>query len=76
MPKVTLDIFEQKKREVRAWIDGGMALSGIRTHSQLARRIGLSPSTFSRRYNHPETLTMEEKWKMERIIGGYGENEV
>lgn len=76
MPRVTIDLYEEKKKEIRAWIDGGMALAGIKTHAQLAKRIRMSPSTFSRRYANPETLTIGEQWKLERIIGGRKGNEI
>lgn len=69
MPRVTLDGNEQKKKEIRAWIDSGMALAGIDTYAKLAKRLRMSPSTFSRRYANPETLTLGEQWKLEWIIG-------
>ena len=69
MPRVTLDGNEQKKKEIRAWIDGGMALAGIKTYAQLAKRIRMSPSTLSRSYNGPEGLTVGEQWALERVIG-------
>lgn len=69
MPKCTLDPFDKKKKELRAWIDGGIALVGIRSHAELARRIGISPSTFCRRYKHPEELTKAEEWAIEKVIG-------
>lgn len=69
MPRVTLDPLDRKKKEMRAWIDGGIALAGIRSHAELARRIGVSPATFSRKYARPETMTKADEWAIERIIG-------
>lgn len=76
MPRVTIDLYEEKKKEIRAWIDGGMALAGIKTYAQLARRIRMSPSTFSRRYANPEGLTLGEQWALERVIGEKRGNEI
>ena len=69
MPRCTLDPYEKQRREIRAWIDSGMAMSGIRTYADLARRIGVSAATMSRRYARPETMTMGDMWSLEHIIG-------
>jgi len=67
MPKV--GSYVQKENEVRAWIAYGMAMAGIRTQKDLAKRMGMPASSFQYRVSHPETLRLGEIWQLEKIIG-------
>ena len=69
MPKV--NSYVQKENAVRAWISYGMNINGIRTRQELARRLGMPPSTFSYRYRHPENFNLGDLWALEKIIGKY-----
>lgn len=67
MPKV--GSYVQRENEVRAWIAAGMALAGIKTQKDLAKKIGMPASSFQYRVSHPETLRLGEIWRLEKIIG-------
>lgn len=67
MPKV--GSYVQRENEIRAWIACGMALAGIKTQKDLARKIGMPASSFQYRVSHPETLRLGEIWRLEKIIG-------
>ena len=67
MPRV--GSYTQKENEVRAWIAYGMAMAGIKTRKDLAKKIGIPAPTLQYRVSHPETLRLGEIWKLEKIIG-------
>lgn len=67
MPKV--GSYVQRENEIRAWIAAGMALAGINTRKELAKRIGMPESSLQYRFAHPETLRLGEIWRLEKIIG-------
>lgn len=67
MPKV--GSYVQKENEIRAWIAYGMNLIGVRTQKDLAKKIGMPPSSFQYRVSHPETFRLQEIWALEKIIG-------
>ena len=68
MPKVS-NAFLDRQNTVRAWIGRGIFAQKIRTQRELARRIGMPPTTFSYRMAHPENFRLEEIWAIEKIIG-------
>ena len=70
MPKV--GSYKQRENEIRAWIASGMALAGIKTQKDLAKKIGMPASSLQYRVSHPETLRLGEIWKLEKIIGKKG----
>ena len=72
MPRVKpLDQFEKKKREISAWIRSGAILSGV-TMKQLSKKTAIPESTLNYRVRKPETLRLEEIWKIEGVIGERG----
>ena len=68
MPKV--GSYAQRENEIRAWIASGMALAGIKTQKDLAKKIGMPASSLQYRMSHPDTLRLGEIWRLEKIIGG------
>ena len=72
MPKVS-SAFLDRQNAVREWIGRGIFSQKIRTQKELARRIGMPPTTFSSRISHPENFRLEEIWAIERIIGRFEE---
>ena len=67
MPKV--GSYVQRENEIRAWIAYGMAMAGIRTQKDLAKKIGMPQSSFQYRVSHPETFRLQEIWRLEKLIG-------
>ena len=67
MPKV--GSYAQRENEIRAWIASGMALAGIKTQKDLAKKIGMPASSLQYRMSHPDTLRLGEIWQLEKIIG-------
>lgn len=67
MPKV--GSYVQRENEIRAWIAYGMAMAGIRTQKDLAKKIGMPPSSLQYRVSHPETFRLQEIWRLEKLIG-------
>ena len=55
-------------------LDVGCARSGgLDVPRELARRLGMSPTTLSYRITHPETIRLDEFWRMEKVLGKYQE---
>ena len=67
MPKV--GSYVQRENEIRAWIAYGMNLRGVRTQKDLAKKIGMPPSSLQYRGSHPETFRLQEIWALEKVIG-------
>lgn len=67
MPKV--GSYVQRENEIRAWIAYGMNLIGVRTQKELAKKIGMPPSSLQYRVSHPETFRLQEIWALEKVIG-------
>lgn len=67
MPKV--GSYAQRENEIRAWIAYGMNLIGVRTQKDLAKKIGMPPSSLQYRVSHPETFRLQEIWALEKVIG-------
>lgn len=67
MPRV--GSYVQRENEVRAWIAYGMNLIGVRTQKDLAKKIGMPPSSLQYRVSHPETFRLQEIWALEKVIG-------
>lgn len=67
MPKV--GSYVQRENEIRAWIAYGMNLIGVRTQKDLAKKIGMPPSSLQYRVSHPETFRLQEIWALEKVIG-------
>lgn len=67
MPRV--GSYVQKENDVRAWIAYGMAIAGIRTQKDLAKKMGMPASSFQYRVSHPETFRLGEIWQLEKLIG-------
>lgn len=70
MPKV--NTFENQKSRIQKWIACGKIDTGLK-HDLLAKRLSMPPSTLSYRIAHPETIRLEELWRMEKIFGKYQE---
>lgn len=67
MPRV--GSYVQRENEIRAWIAYGMNLIGVRTQKDLAKKIGMPPSSLQYRVSHPETFRLQEIWALEKVIG-------
>lgn len=69
MPAVrSLDVYQDKKRAVAAWIMGGIAIKNL-NKKELAAKTGMPESTLGYRIRNPGTLTTEEKWRIQKVIG-------
>ena len=71
MPKLINPTLEKQNR-IRGWIKYGKTMRGLK-HDELARRLGMSPTTLSYRITHPETIRLDEFWRMEKVLGKYQE---
>lgn len=71
MPKVK-STFKDQQNSIRKWIASGKIDKGLK-HDLLAKRLSMPPSTLSYRIAHPETIRLEELWRMEKVLGKYQE---
>lgn len=71
MPRIKpLTMAEQKTRTLKSELDRAMGYEG-KNHNQMIESTGISHTTWYRRYNHPETFTMDELWKVKRILPSF-----
>lgn len=71
MPKVK-STFKDQQNSIRKWIAMGKIDKGLK-HDLLAKRLAMPPSTLSYRIAHPETIRLDEFWRMEKVLGKYQE---
>lgn len=70
MPRVKpLTEHERKNRNLRGRIVGEMRNENL-TYKQVAEILGVSVHTVYRRIERPETLTLQEVWKLEQAMPG------
>ena len=68
MPRVSKYDLDRRD-DIRKWIQMGILLKPIRTHKELARRIGMPATTFSYKFNDPGKFRVDEIWRIEQVIG-------
>lgn len=68
MPKTKVTQAEERRRRIRADINGNMERLGYR-NDDLVRILGISVSTLCSRKRDPDTLTLGEIRKMEKLFG-------
>lgn len=69
MPKVrALDPTLAKRRALAAWIMAGLELKAM-TQDDLSKKSGIAPSTLRYKLRNPESIKMDEIWKLKQIIG-------
>lgn len=67
MPKLKPDEKEESRRVVRACISNNMELYHV-DEETVAIKLGVTPRTFRNKRERPETFTMDELWKMSKIL--------
>jgi hypothetical protein len=69
MPRVkSFNKDQTHEQDISEWIHMGVSCK-TKTVGDLAKKVGMSPSTLSYRLQHPGTLRMSEFWAIERVIG-------
>ena len=69
MPRVkSFNKDADNEADIYEWIRIGASLK-TGTVENLARKVGMSPSTLGYRLQYPGTLRMSEFWAIERVIG-------
>ena len=63
MPKLKPHPFEEKRRAARAFISASMDLGGA-DEETLALKLGVTKRTLQNKRKRPETITLEEFWRM------------
>lgn len=67
MPKVKPTDLEERRRIVRACIASNMELYRLDSET-IAARMGFAERTFRNKRENPETFTMDELWKLSKIL--------
>lgn len=63
MPKLKPHPFEEKRRAARAFISASMDFDGA-DEETLALKLGVTKRTLQNKRKRPETITLEEFWRM------------
>lgn len=67
MSRISPNDKEKARRVVRACISNNMELYHI-SEEDITLKLGFTPRTFRNKRDNPETFTMEELWKLSKIL--------
>lgn len=67
MSRISPNDKEKARRVVRACISNNMELYHI-SEEDITLKLGFTPRTFRNKRESPETFTMEELWKLSKIL--------